>query len=158
MPDSIKLSAVTLTDADNKQQNDSYVRKPESVSIFILNFSSPEQTRHFGQLKHFCMPECTYSFKLKDVSFRTAPESPYFWQCRRHCISWGERRTRDWKVAGSNPCWSGGWIFFSRVKFLLTLISVSVPHRVTTVARKRSRPFCQKCRWQVTAKIRMHLV
>ena len=24
--------------------------------------------------------------------------------------------------------------------------------RVTTVARKRSRSFCQKCRWQVTAK------
>ena len=29
---------------------------------------------------------------------------------------------------------------------VLTLISVSVP------ARKRSRSFCQKCRWQVTAK------
>ena len=25
-------------------------------------------------------------------------------------------------------------------------------HRVTAVARKRSRSFCQKCRWQVTAK------
>ena len=24
--------------------------------------------------------------------------------------------------------------------------------RVTTVARKKSRSFCQKCRWQVTAK------
>ena len=31
---------------------------------------------------------------------------------------WLERRTRDWKVAGSNPCWSGGRIFFSRVDFL----------------------------------------
>ena len=29
---------------------------------------------------------------------------------------------------------------------VLTLISVSV------IARKRSRAFCQKCRWQVTAK------
>ena len=43
-------------------------------------------------------------------------------------------------------------------KFLLqgrlsvqTPISVSVPPRVTAVARKRSRSFCQKCRWQVTA-------
>ena len=35
---------------------------------------------------------------------------------------------------------------------VLTLISVSVPPRVTAVARKRSRSFCQKCRWQVTAK------
>ena len=29
--------------------------------------------------------------------------------------------------------------------------------RVTTVARKKSRSFCQKCRWQVTAKTRTHL-
>ena len=28
--------------------------------------------------------------------------------------------------------------------------SVSVPPRVTAVARKRLRSFCQKCRWQVT--------
>ena len=35
---------------------------------------------------------------------------------------------------------------------VLTLILVSVPRRVTAVARKRSRSFCQKCRWQVTAK------
>ena len=31
---------------------------------------------------------------------------------------WLERRTRDRKVAGSNLCWSGGIIFFSRVNFL----------------------------------------
>ena len=29
--------------------------------------------------------------------------------------------------------------------------------RVTAVARIRSLSFCQKCRWQVTAKTRMHL-
>ena len=40
---------------------------------------------------------------------------------------WLERRTRDWKVAGSNPCWSGGRILFSGVDFLCWLISVSVP-------------------------------
>ena len=27
----------------------------------------------------------------------------------------------------------------------------------TAVARKKSRSFCQKCRWQVTAKTRIHL-
>ena len=31
---------------------------------------------------------------------------------------WLERRTRDRKVAGSNPCRSSGRIFFSRVTFL----------------------------------------
>ena len=35
---------------------------------------------------------------------------------------WLERRTRDWKVAGSNPCWNGGRIFFSRVDFLCWLL------------------------------------
>ena len=35
---------------------------------------------------------------------------------------------------------------------VLTLISVSVPPHVSAVAHKRSRSFCQKCRWQVTAK------
>ena len=66
---------------------------------------------------------------------------------------WLERRTRDWKVAGSNPCWSGGRIFFSRVDFLCWLLFRYPFHPcVTTVARKKSRSFCQKCRWQVTAK------
>ena len=66
---------------------------------------------------------------------------------------WLERRTRDWKVAGSNPCWNGGIIFFSRVDFLCWLLFRYPFHpRVTTVARKKSRSFCQKCRWQVTAK------
>ena len=30
--------------------------------------------------------------------------------------------------------------------------SVSVPLRVTAMARKRPQPFCQKCRWQVTPR------
>ena len=33
-----------------------------------------------------------------------------------------ECRTRDWKVAGSNTCRSGGRIFFSRVNFLCWLL------------------------------------
>ena len=66
---------------------------------------------------------------------------------------WLEHRTRDWKVAGLNPCWNGGRIFFSRVDFLCWLLFRYPFHpRVTTVARKKSRSFCQKCRWQVTAK------
>ena len=66
---------------------------------------------------------------------------------------WLEHRTRDWKVAGSNPCWNGGRIFFSRVDFLCWLLFRYPFHpRVTAVARKKSRSFCQKCRWQDTAK------
>ena len=66
---------------------------------------------------------------------------------------WLDRWTRDWKVAGSNPCWSGGRIFFSRVNFLCWLLFRYPFHpHVTAVARKRPRSFCQKCRWQVTAK------
>ena len=66
---------------------------------------------------------------------------------------WLECRTCDWKVAGSNPHWSGGRIFFSRVDFLCWLLFWYPFHPcVTTVACKRSRSFCQKCRWQVTAK------
>ena len=37
---------------------------------------------------------------------------------RAGIAQWLERRTRDRKIAGSNPCWSGGRIFFSRVNFL----------------------------------------
>ena len=92
----------------------------------------------------------------------------WWWQCSdRYIVSlsshlhtmgagmaqWLERRTRDWKVAGSNPCWNGGRIFFSRVDFLCWLLFRYPFHpRVTAVARKKSRSFCQKCRCQVTAK------
>ena len=73
---------------------------------------------------------------------------------RAGIAQWLEHRTRDWKVAGSNPCWKGGGrIFFSRVDFLCWLLfRYPFRPRVTTVARKRSWSFCQKCRWQATAK------
>ena len=68
-------------------------------------------------------------------------------------IAQWERRTRDRKVAGSNPCWSGGRIFFSGVNFLCWLLFRHTFHpRVTAVARKRPRSFCQKRSRQVTAK------
>ena len=71
----------------------------------------------------------------------------------RGIARWLEHQTCDWKVAGSNPCRSGRRVFFSRVNFLCWLLFRYLFHpRVTTVACKRSRSFCQKCRWQVTAK------
>ena len=75
------------------------------------------------------------------------------WESGSGIAQWLERRTHDWKVVGSNPCRSGGSVFFSRVNFLCWLLFRYPFHpRVTAVARKRSRSFCQKCRWQVTAK------
>ena len=72
---------------------------------------------------------------------------------RAGIAQWLERRTRDRKVSGSNPCWSGGRIFFSRVNFLCWLLFRYPFHpRVTAVARKRPWSFCQNRRWQVTAK------
>ena len=68
---------------------------------------------------------------------------------------WLERRTRDQKVASSNPCTSGGRIFFfflqSQLR-VLTLIRCPFHPHVIAVARKRPWSFCQKCRWQVTLK------
>ena len=62
---------------------------------------------------------------------------------------WLERRISDCKVAGSSPGRSGGRIFFSRVNFLcwLSFRYPFQPH--AAVARKRSRSFCLKCRWQL---------
>ena len=72
---------------------------------------------------------------------------------------WLEWQTRDWKVVGSNPCRSGGKTVFSRADFLCWLLFwYSFHPHVTTVARKRSQSFCQKCRWQVTAKHAIHLM
>ena len=59
--------------------------------------------------------------------------------------------TWDRKVTGSSP--TGVADLLLQGKFsVLTPISVSIPPHVTTVAHKRSHPFCQKCRWQVTAE------
>ena len=66
---------------------------------------------------------------------------------------WLERRTRDRKVPGSNPGRSDRRMFFSNVNLLCRCLFRYPFHlRVTSVARKRSWSFCQKCRWQVTAK------
>ena len=63
-----------------------------------------------------------------------------------HIAFWLERRTRDRKVANSNPGRSGGRIFFSSQLCVLTLIRCSFHPRVTAVARIKPRSFCQKCR------------
>ena len=57
----------------------------------------------------------------------------------------GSAPTRHRKVTSSKTGRSGGRIFFSRVNFLvLTLIRCPSCLRVTAVARKRPRSFCQR--------------
>ena len=56
-------------------------------------------------------------------------------------------------LAGSSPRRSGVKSFFSVVNFLCWLLFRYLFHlRVTAIARKISRSFCQMCRWQVTAR------
>ena len=55
-----------------------------------------------------------------------------------------ERRTRDWKVAGSWHCRSGGRIVSSRANFLCWLLFLNPVHpHVTAAARKTPSSFCQ---------------
>ena len=108
------------------------VAQPVYLSLCTCGSSVTEPKSHSSLLKHLPAPSHTEGAGI---------------------AQWLEHRTRDWKVAGSNPCWNGGRIFFSRVDFLCWLLFRYPFHpRVTTVARKKSRSFCQKCRWQVTAK------
>ena len=52
------------------------------------------------------------------------------------------------------PAGAAGYFFFPSLELTLCADShsVSVPPRVTAVARKRPRSLCQKCRWPVTPK------
>ena len=66
---------------------------------------------------------------------------------------WLERRSRDRKVASSNPGRNGGRMFSSRVNFFVpTLYSVSVPPPCYRSGTYKTQSSCQKYRWQVTPK------
>ena len=68
-------------------------------------------------------------------------------------VDWLDCWTRDRKAASSNPGRSDRRIFISRLTWCDNSYSVSVsPPRVTAVARKRPRSFCQKCGWRVILK------
>ena len=87
-------------------------------------------------------------FNLKSVSQYSIPHGRQARNMPDLCTGagiaqWLERRTRDRKVAGSNPWRSGGRIF-SRVNFLCWLLFRYPFHpRVTAVARKRPRSFAK---------------
>ena len=89
--------------------------------------------------------------QLLPVCFLTFIQTLYFSRSRDSLLvkCW----TRDWKVVSSNPGWSGGKIFLSRVNCTYWLLfGVRSTPFVIAVACKRPWSFCQKCRWQVTPK------
>ena len=101
------------------------------------------------------------SWHVCKFSHTTTSFSAFFYQKGGHWIL--DMGSGDSLVVRESDLWSKGPGFECwqerRENFLLqgqlsvlTLISVSIPPRVTTVAHKRSWSFCQKCRWQVTAK------
>ena len=102
------------------------------------------------------LPKCRYS--IQRICRNFVSMLLQFVYTHLHRIESGdstvvERRTRGRKVAGSRPGRSGGRIFISRINILCWLLFRWPFHsRVTAVARKRFRSFCQKRRWQITAK------
>ena len=118
-----------------------FALRPQKRDEYILLYV------HRSEMSTFCFTSTEARWLIRDGDRHLFPQGAGI------AAQWLEHRTRDWKVAGSNPCWNGGRIFFSRVDFLCWLLFRYPFHpRVTTVARKKSRPFCQKCRWQFTAK------
>ena len=90
-------------------------------------------------------------FNPATINFVT--NTPWITTSGTGIAQWLEGRIRDRKVAGSNPCRSGGRIFFSSVNVLYWLLFRYPFHSgVTALAHKRPRSFCRKWRWQVTAK------
>ena len=115
---------------------------------------------HLWQLT-FCQHCRQFQYDLFAVISNWSRGSVYspvsFCVCYRLAVvgiaQWLECRTHDRKVTGSNRYWSSGRIFFSRVNFLCySYFGICSTPCVTAVACKRSQSFCQKCRWQVTAK------
>ena len=93
-------------------------------------------TWHSCLSSRLSVPGCCWS--SADISLHVSIKHRHMACCRyidsyRHTIlmhgdssgtgiaQWLEHRTRDWKVQSSNPCRSGGIIFFSRVDFLCWL-------------------------------------
>ena len=90
---------------------------------------------------HGPIPTATYPFTLSHLHMGSSDSSVV----RVPDLSSKGHRFESQQSAGS--------IFFSRVNFLCRLLFRYPFHTcVTAVAHNRSQTFCQKCRWQVTAK------
>ena len=70
---------------------------------------------HFPSLRYVQgSTQKTYNYKQAETGFEAHSGAGI--------AQWLECWTCDWKVAGSNPCWSSGRIFFSMVDFLCRLL------------------------------------
>ena len=132
---------------DSKQQ------QKKKISLVLISCSHKKKTwRKKNEKKKCNNPYWMSSGQFMSwKAFRTkTPTCPWFIIL---IAQWLQRQTCDWKVTGLTPCRSRGRIFFSRVDFLCWLL-FRYPFQpyVTAVARKRSKSFCQKCRWHVLAK------
>ena len=107
-------------------------------------------TRSCIQLKHALASRCKQAIAV--VKF---PVLILLWGAR--IAQWLERRTRVRLPAGALREFSS-----PGSAFCADLFSYPFHTRITAVACKRSRSFCQKCRWRVTAKhactLRLHEV
>ena len=118
-----------------------------SYTVTVL-VSHPWQSRCFRQWQswflHSDSPGVSYSKSplVHTVSALVSSES--------RDSSVVERQTRDGKFSGLNP---GRRTFFPWSIFCAdSYFAICLTPHVTAVARKRTRSFCQKCRWQVTTK------
>ena len=134
-----------LTTTQDREQNIDFL-----LLLRINRASEKLGTAHHG----YKSQRCRLIFN-KFMCIQETCSSPH---SSAQIAQWLERRTRDRKVAGSKPGRSGRRIFFSRANFsCLLLFRYPFHTRVTAVARKSSRSFCQKCRWQLGYSLtRMH--
>ena len=81
--------------------------------LFIVFFS------HAGHLVVDALPKkATLTMRQPSGSDQTSEPQEHCFSMGAAIAQWLERRTRDRRIAGSNPCRSGGRHFFPNVNFL----------------------------------------
>ena len=124
-------------------QNDRDLLRAAAVTRGRNGYGNKSQHRKLS-LEKKNSPAAPAGIRTRDLSVTSSAFKPLSYP-RPKC------RTRDRKILGSNPRRSGRRIFFCKVNVLCLLLFRYPFHpRVTAVARKRYRSFCQKCRWEVT--------
>ena len=154
-PESLNIIITSVAPADRLISHihdtpHSFVPILYSCCYWRFCFYQPVQLGMYEELLNWTESELV---NLRTKAQRTIREHVWSVSRRAGIAQWLERRNSDRKVAGSSTRRSGGIIFFSGLNFLCWLLfRYPFHHRVTAVARKWSRSFCRKCRWQVTAK------
>ena len=90
--------------------------------MFYICLCSSRLTRYSKVLNYMSAHEELAFSKVLSMSILITFWSMYIMSEGAGIACWSERRTRDRKVASSNPGWSGGRIFFCRVNFVCWLL------------------------------------